>query len=61
MTSQVSAPQSTPPNPGKIAVDLYDYLARTVSTGELGLASEVVDVYKEVIEKLRAELEQGTK
>ncbi len=54
------APQSTPPNPGKIAVDLYDVLVRTISAEDFGPASEAVEEYKKVIDRLRAELEKGT-
>ena len=51
--------QITPPDPGKVAVALYDILCRAAATDESPIAQEAMVEYREVIEQIKKQLEEG--
>ncbi len=45
--------QITPPNPGKVAVALYEVVCRAAETDESPIAQEAKERYREIIAKIK--------
>ncbi len=50
----------TPPNPWKYTIDIFDAFDSAVRSEDLAAAREVLDKYREAIDKGRAELAEST-
>ena len=48
----------TPPNPGKVAVALYDILCRAAEVDGSPIARAAKEEYREVIDQITAQLEE---
>ena len=51
--------QSTPPNPWKVSIELFDALESDVRSEDFATAREVLDKYRETIETVRKELAES--
>ncbi len=49
----------TPPNPGKVAIALYDILCRAADADGSRIAREAKEEYGEVIDQIKAQLEEA--